>query len=61
MGFLKINTNIASMNAHVSTSYNNRSLDNSLAKLSSGLRLNKAADDSSGMPIAYSLRAQASP
>ena len=59
MGFLKINTNIASMNAHVSTAYNNKSLDDSLEKLSSGLRINKAADDSSGMAIADSLRAQA--
>ena len=59
MGF-RINTNIAAMNAHTSSSINNRSLDNSLAKLSSGLRINKAADDASGLAIANSLRAQAS-
>ena len=58
MGFLKINTNIASMNAHVNSIGVNRNLDNSLEKLSSGLRINKAADDSSGMAIADSLRAQ---
>ncbi len=58
MGFLKINTNIASMNAHINTVGTNRDLDSSLEKLSSGLRINKAADDSSGMAIADSLRLQ---
>lgn len=58
MGFLKINTNIASMSAHVNSVGVNRDLDSSLEKLSSGLRINKAADDSSGMAIADSLRAQ---
>ncbi len=38
----------------------NRELNNSLEKLSSGLRINKAADDASGMAIADSLRSQAS-
>ncbi len=59
MGF-RINTNIAAMNAHTNATINNRHLDNSLSKLSSGLRINKAADDASGMVIANSLRAQAS-
>ncbi|MBL6973500.1 MAG: flagellin [Sulfurimonas sp.] len=48
------------MNAHSSATMNNRNLDNSLAKLSSGLRINTAADDASGLSIANSLRAQAS-
>jgi flagellin len=59
MGF-RINTNIAAMNSHTNAVMNNRSLDSSLEKLSSGLRINKAADDSSGMAIADSLRSQAS-
>jgi len=59
MGF-RINTNIAAMNSLAITNMNNRSLDNSLSKLSSGLRINKAADDASGMAIADSLRAQSS-
>ncbi len=59
MGF-RINTNIAAMNAHTNSVANNRSLSNSLEKLSSGLRINKAADDASGMAIADSLRSQAS-
>lgn len=59
MGF-RINTNIAAMNAHSAATLNNRSLDNSLSRLSSGLRINTAADDASGMAIADSLRSQAS-
>jgi len=57
MGF-RINTNIAAMNAHTNATVNNRSLDDALSKLSSGLRINKAADDASGMSIADSLRMQ---
>lgn len=59
MGF-RINTNIGALSAHTSATANNRSLDNSLSALSSGLRINKSADDSSGMAIADSLRTQAS-
>jgi flagellin len=57
MGF-RINTNIAAMNAHTAANVNNRNLDSSLSKLSSGLRINSAADDASGMAIADSLRSQ---
>ncbi|WP_345993116.1 flagellin B [Sulfurimonas sp. HSL-1716] len=59
MGF-RINTNIAAMNAHTNAMLNNRAIDSSLSKLSSGLRINTAADDASGMSIADSLRSQAS-
>ncbi|MDD2384193.1 MAG: flagellin [Sulfurospirillaceae bacterium] len=59
MGF-RINTNIAALNSHTAATMNNRNLDNALSKLSSGLRINKAADDASGLAIANSLRAQAS-
>ena len=55
---LKINTNIAALNAHRSMVANDTSLSNSLERLSTGLRINKAADDSSGMAIADSLQAQ---
>ncbi len=58
MGF-KINTNIAAMNAHMNSLNNNRGLDKSLSALSSGLRINKAADDASGMAIANQLKSQA--
>ena len=59
MGF-RINTNIAAMNAHRNSSRTNANLDKSLQSLSSGLRINTAADDASGLAIANSLRAQAS-
>ncbi len=57
MGF-RINTNIAAMNSHTNATMTNRALDSSLSKLSSGLRINSAADDASGMAIADSLRSQ---
>jgi len=57
MGF-RINTNIASLDAQVKAGMTNRGLDSSLSKLSSGLRINSAADDASGLAIADSLRAQ---
>jgi len=57
MGF-RINTNVAAMNAHRSASMNNIGLDKSLNSLSSGLRINKAADDSAGLAIANKLSAQ---
>ncbi|MBA3011067.1 MAG: flagellar protein FlaB [Proteobacteria bacterium] len=56
---LRINTNIASMNAHKNMIKTDNSLSDSLGRLSSGLRINKAADDASGMAIADSLRSQA--
>ncbi|AJC93502.1 flagellin A [Campylobacter volucris] len=59
MGF-RINTNVASLNAQANANLNSRALDNSLSRLSSGLRINSAADDASGMAIADSLRSQAS-
>ncbi|MEA1981914.1 MAG: flagellin [Campylobacterota bacterium] len=57
MGF-RINTNIAAMNAHRNSVQTNIGLDKSLESLSSGLRINTAADDASGMSIANQLRAQ---
>ena len=54
------NTNINALNAHVNSVVTQRNLKDSLEKLSSGLRINKAADDASGMIIADSLRSQAS-
>ncbi|EGJ4815495.1 flagellin A [Campylobacter lari] len=58
MGF-RINTNVSSLNAQNNANLNSRALDNSLSRLSSGLRINSAADDASGMAIADSLRSQA--
>jgi flagellin len=57
---MRINTNIASLNAQAQAEQTNKNLTSSLEKLSSGLRINKAADDASGMAIADKLRTQAS-
>ena len=57
---MRINTNVASMTALESSTQVNKNLTNSLEKLSSGLRINKASDDASGMAIADKLRTQAS-
>ena len=57
MGF-RINTNVGAMNAHMHSVNNNKGLDRSLSSLSSGLRINKAADDASGLAIANKLSAQ---
>lgn len=56
----QVNTNINALNAHAQSTFTQYNLKNSMEKLSSGLRINKAADDASGMTIADSLRSQAS-
>ena len=58
MGF-RINTNVAALNAHRNSIMNNQALNQNLTRLSSGLRINKAADDASGLAIADSLNSQA--
>jgi len=57
---MRINTNVASLTALESSANVNKNLSQSLEKLSSGLRINKASDDASGMAIADKLRTQAS-
>ena len=57
---MRINTNVASLNAQESATKTNMNLASSLEKLSSGLRINKASDDASGLAIADKLRTQAS-
>ncbi len=53
-----INTNIASMNAQRSFSASTSSLATSMARLSSGLRVNSAKDDAAGLAIAERMNAQ---
>ena len=55
----RINTNITAMNNHNNARKTDDRLNASLSHLSSGLRINKAADDASGMTIADSLKSQA--
>ena len=57
MGF-RINTNVAALNAQRHLSDISSKLDKSLERLSSGLRINKAADDASGMATSVFLRGQ---
>jgi flagellin len=57
MGF-RINTNVGAMTAHRNATMNNIGLDRSLNRLSSGLRINRAADDAAGLAIADKLSAQ---
>jgi len=56
---LRINTNVSALSAHKNLVKNDNGLSASLEKLSSGLRINRAADDASGMAIADSLKSQA--
>ncbi|MET0161287.1 MAG: flagellin [Microbacteriaceae bacterium] len=57
MGF-QINTNVSALSAYRNLSNTQNSLTSSLEKLSSGLRINKAADDAAGLSISEGLRAQ---
>ena len=56
---MRINTNIASITAQEAATNTNKSVTSSLSKLSTGLRINKASDDASGLAIADKLRTQA--
>lgn len=55
---LRINTNVAAINAQRNLRGTRLDLDKSLEKLSSGHRINKAGDDAAGLAISESLRAQ---
>ncbi|WP_121867792.1 flagellin [Glutamicibacter nicotianae] len=55
---MQINTNIAALNAHRNLSNTQNDLSKSLEKLSSGLRINRAADDAAGLSISEGLRSQ---
>lgn len=55
---LRINTNVAALNSYNNLSRNQNNLESSFQKLSSGLRINKAADDAAGLSIAQGLTSQ---
>jgi flagellin len=57
---MRINTNIASLTAQEAASNTNKKIATSLERLSTGLKVNKASDDASGLAIADKLRTQAS-
>jgi flagellin len=54
---LRIQNNIAALNAHRNLSINDSALSKSLERLSSGFRINRAADDAAGLAISQSFRA----
>jgi len=58
MGVLQINQNIIALNATRSLAQTSRSLERSVERLSTGLRINRAADDAAGLTISERLRAQ---
>jgi flagellin len=55
---LQINTNVAAMNAYRNLSITDSQMGKSLEKLSSGFRINRAADDAAGLAISEGLRSQ---
>ena len=56
---MRINTNVASLVAQESNANTNTRIGSSLEKLSTGLRINAASDDASGLAIADKLRTHA--
>jgi flagellin len=55
---LRINNNIAAQNAYRNLSVTDGQMGKSLEKLSSGFRINRAADDAAGLSISEGLRSQ---
>lgn len=55
---LRINTNVASLNAQDNLRKTNNEMESSLQKLSSGNKITKAADDAVGLAISENIRAQ---
>ena len=55
---MRINTNVAALNTYSRLTAANASKSDSLAKLSSGKRINKAGDDAAGLAISEKMKAQ---
>jgi flagellin len=55
---MRVSTNVAAINAQRNLTGTQRSLTKSMAQLSSGLRINQAADDAAGLAISENLKAQ---
>lgn len=55
---MRINTNVAAMNTYSRLTAANTAKSNSLAKLSSGSRINKAGDDAAGLAISEKMKSQ---
>ncbi|WP_338834412.1 Flagellin D [Moorella humiferrea] len=55
---MRINQNISALNAYRNLTVTNNALAKSMEKLSSGLRINRAADDAAGLAISEKMRGQ---
>ncbi len=55
---MRINTNLSALNAYRNLSSTDSRLNKSLERLSSGLRINRAADDAAGLAISEKMRGQ---
>ena len=55
---LRISTNVASLNAQKNLAVTQRNSERALARMSSGLRINQAADDAAGLAISEQLKGQ---
>jgi flagellin len=55
---LVINTNVSALNAYQNLNNNQNMMNDAIEKLSSGLRINKAADDAAGLSISQGLTSQ---
>ncbi|ABI67550.1 Flagellin and related hook-associated proteins-like protein [Syntrophomonas wolfei subsp. wolfei str. Goettingen G311] len=53
-----INHNVSALNAYRNLTITDRNMSRSLERLSSGLRINRAADDAAGLAISEKMRAQ---
>ena len=58
---LRIQTNVAAMNTHRQLSISDTAMSKSLERLSSGYRINRAADDAAGLAISRASRGRAGP
>jgi flagellin len=55
---LRISTNVAALNAQKNLQFTQAGMNKSLARMSSGFRINQAADDAAGLAISENLKAQ---
>ncbi len=55
---VRINTNVVALVAHRNLKRNDEALTQALERLSTGLRINRAADDAAGLAIAEKMRGQ---
>ncbi len=55
---LRINTNVTALTVQRNLTINNRNLSQSLERLSTGYRINRAADDAAGFAVANTFKAK---